>query len=67
MGQRLTKREPIVLSANVKDLGPIGTVIDDGTNNPIVLMRDYPEFCAKIFVENLQRQYSKKVWKFWII
>lgn len=60
MGQRLTGRDPIHDSKTK-------ALIDDGTNIPLVLMSNFPEWCADIFLGNLKSQHSKKVWKFWIV
>ena len=67
MGQRKTKRDPIVSSSSIKELGiKVGDIIDDGTNNPIVLANGFPENVCDIMLENLKKHHDKKVWKFWI-
>ncbi len=67
MGQRLTSRDPIIVGSKGIDGFPIGSVLDDGTNRPIVLGSNFPDWCAEIFMSNLKSQHNKKVWKFWII
>jgi hypothetical protein len=68
MGQKLTKREAIVSCNNIKELGiKVGDVIDDGTNHPLTLGSNLPENCARMFLGNLEKQFSKKSWKFSII
>jgi hypothetical protein len=59
MGQRLTKREPL--------LDNKGVMYDDGTNHPLTLASNFPENVAKIMLENMKAGHSKKIWKFWIV
>lgn len=60
MGQRLTKREPILDSKT-------GDVIDDGSNVALTLASNFPQWAVETFMANLTKQYPKKVWKFWIV
>jgi hypothetical protein len=68
MGQRQTKRDPIIASSAIKELKiAVGDVIDDGTNLPIVLASNFPENIAKAMMANLENSFSKRQWKFWIV
>lgn len=68
MGQRLTKRDPIVSSTNLKEMGvKIGDVIDDGKNLPMHLATGYPRHTVELMKSNLEVRFPKKVWKFWIV
>jgi hypothetical protein len=64
-GQRLTKHDPIIVASKGTGV-PIGTVLDDGTNLPLTLASNFPEWMAESFMANLKSQHPKKVWKFWI-
>lgn len=68
MGQRQTKREPIVASSAIKESGiKVGDMIDDGTNHPLKLATGFPQSIAEAMLGHLEERYTKKQWKFWII
>ena len=43
-----------------------GNIIDDGKNVDISLGSNLPAFAAEAMIKNLQEQFPKRQWKFWI-